>query len=312
MINLHSSVCGFYKFEATDESTGDKRILADWFPNLITNNGLNLLATSGSYIAVCQVGTGSSVPSVSDTALANKIASNSSGVSFASGTTTSAPYYTWIRNVYRFNAGVATGNISEVGVSPFESTTGNLFSRALVTDSESNPISITVLANETLDVTYELRYYAPVSDIVGTFTTDGTEFSWVSRAMNCDENTHLGWGIQDSGAGSFGYVMSEFSTYSWLSFAGIRAYSGAIGGITGAPGGSSVMGSITSNAYITDSYYADHVVSFGISTANYAGGIGAVAGRMGIGSYQLGFTPYIPKTSDDTFSITIRHSWGRY
>lgn len=312
MINLHSTVCGFYKFEATDESTGEQRILADWFPNLITDNGLNLLATSGRYLGVCQVGTGSSAPSVSDTALANRIASNSSGASFTYGTTTSAPYYTWIRNVYRFNAGVATGNVSEVGVSPAGSTTGNLFSRALVVDSELNPTSITVLANETLDVTYELRYYAPTSNIVGTFTTDGTEFSWTSIAMNCDENTYLGWGIQDAGTGTFGYAVPETNTYSWSSGAGIRAYSGGIGSITSAPEGSSVMGSITNNAYIAESHYIDHVVSFGISVANYAGGIGAVAGRMGIGSYQIGFTPYIPKTADDVFSITIRHSWGRY
>jgi len=311
MINLKSNVGGFYKLEITNNNTNEKRVAADWFKNLITDNGLNLLATSGRYLGVCQVGSGSSTPLVSDTALASIMASNSSGVSFTYGTTTSAPYYTWIRNVYRFNAGVATGNISEIGVSPAGSTTGNLFSRALVLDGEGNPTTITVLSNETLDVTYELRYYAPSTDISGSFMIGSSSYSWISRASNVDGNDSLGWGLQDDGASSFGYVVPETNTYPWLSEAGIRAYSGAISSITEIPSGSSVMGTISANSYISGSFYINHVVSFSISQANYAGGIGSVSGRMGIGSYQIGFTPHIPKTSDDVFSITIRHSWGR-
>lgn len=129
------------------------------FHNLVLTTGLARMAVD-TWINRCCVGTGNSTPVASQVALDNFLASTKTT---ALGTTdtggiqvTEAPFYWFGRSTWRFNVGVATGNISEVGLGWGDS---NLWNRALVKDIEGNPTTITVLADEYLDVISEVRIY---------------------------------------------------------------------------------------------------------------------------------------------------------
>ena len=153
----HETQCaGWFKIEAT-RPDGTRRVLADWFPNLILNGGLDRMGANPDYLSWCQVGSGSTAPVAAQTALVNRIAGTSTQQNNVSGAQASAPYYGWYRRTYRFAQGVAAGNLSEVGVG--WATSGSLFSRALILDGGGSPTTITVLSDEVLDVTYELRRY---------------------------------------------------------------------------------------------------------------------------------------------------------
>jgi hypothetical protein len=288
MLELKFEVCGFFKLEAI-KPDGSKRIVADWFPNLITNNGLNLLATSSATFSYCHVGSGSTDPAVTDTQLTTFIA----GVLFKSSSSAVqaiSPYYTALIRVYSFNAGVADGNLSEIGIG-FTSTTGNLFSRALILDGAGNPTTITILPDEVLDVTYECRIYVPETDILGTIVLNSISYDWTSRA---------------SLAGTLSWSITTIQTA-----ASITVCDAPIGLITTSPAGSASLGTDTTAAYIADSHYVDVTVTWGLTLGNFTGGIDSVFGSIGSAWYQIGFSPAIPKTSSDTLTLVIRHSWGR-
>ena len=51
-MRIHEDVEGWYKFEAV-RPDGTKRLLADWFPNLITDAGLERMAGNGDWMRYC-------------------------------------------------------------------------------------------------------------------------------------------------------------------------------------------------------------------------------------------------------------------
>lgn len=293
MIELESKVAGMFKIEAV-KADGSRRVLADWFPNLITNYGLNYIGSSTDWLNCCQVGSGSTPPNVADTALASRIAGTSTINSTVDGNQSSAPYFVWRRNTYRFAEGVATGNISEVGVGP--SINGNLLSRALILDSGGTPTTISVQSDESLDVTYEFRYYPPATDNTFTLNISGVDYSVTTRAASVTSSSD--WTLNFMWRGSL--------------LGSARAYNGAIGSITGSPSGAgSAASSKVDASYSANSHQREGTVTWALNSGNLSGGIGAITVQHGIGLYQLGFTPKIPKNSTKIFSITVRHSWAR-
>jgi len=183
MNNLNTQVAGEYKLVAV-QPDGTERILANWFPNLITNAGLNRMGTASDYTNNCQVGTGSTTPQFTDTALVSSLAAQSSVTTTSTSEATAPLYQRTITKRFRFNTGVATGNLTEVGVG--WATTGSLFSRALILDGSGNPTTVTVLSTETLDVYYRLTIYPYINDITGTIELGGEEYSYTMRAASLD------------------------------------------------------------------------------------------------------------------------------
>lgn len=302
-MKIKCGIAGYYKFEAVNAKTGIKRLLSDWNKNLITDAGMDMLGGSGNYLYSCKVGTGSSTPSFGDTALSNYLASHSSIMSTTYGTSSSAPYYCFIRNVYRFNAGVATGNISEVGVG---NTSNILFSRSLILDGGGNPTTITVLSDEYLDVTYEYRYYAPYSDVTGSILLNGVSYSYTSRACNASDSSYIsGWGHN--------YIYGDTENKTLSSTAtGDRVYDGSIGSVTSSPSGNNLQVAVpTAGSYSAGSHSINHTFNASLSQGNLAAGISAIKTHIGVGAYQVGFSPAIPKTSSHVLSITFTHSWSR-
>ena len=290
----HETQCaGWFKIEAI-RPDGARRVLADWFPNLILNGGRNRMGANSDYLYWCQVGSGSTAPVAAQTALVNRIAGTNTHRNEANGAQASAPYYGWYRRTYRFAQGVAAGNLSEVGVG--WATSGSLFSRALILDGGGSPTTITVLSDEVLDVTYELRRYPGTVDLTGTVVLDGVTHNWVSRAAAVTDQ------------------------YSWAAAGAMAldqaaAYNGNIGAVTALnPSGTSGSLSVTPLAYSSGSYTRAATVSAGLNQSNLSGGIRSILIRSaatGIGGYQIQFDPAIPKDDTKVLTLTIRHTWAR-
>lgn len=291
---LHcGGVSGYYLIEAV-KANGESRVLADWFPNLITNAGLDMLSTGG-FMSCCQVGSGTTEPNVLDTALASRVAGTTSASTVTRTATTSAPYYTSYTRTYTFAEGVAAGNLSEVGISA--TVNGELFSRARILDGIGNPTTITVLGDEILRVTYQLRHYRPVTDQTGTVTIGGVTHDYVSRASDITSATELN---------SYGFS-SDHSAHS------ARVYSGGIDAVTGSPSGTSAtIGDPVSGEYTPGSHVRGVSASASIDQGNVAGGIRSATFGSGAGSFQVEYDPPIAKDNTKVMTLNWQLSWGRY
>lgn len=297
MINMKVEVSGHYKLEIRSADGSVRQALE--FDNLITNIGLNRMGESADWLTYCQVGSGSTTPAFTDTALAAWIASSSSTYgSIVQANQPTPPYYCSTTKTFRFSAGTATGNLSEVGVG-WTTASGNLFSRALILDGLGDPTTITVLSDETLDVTYQIRQYMPTVDSGGTVILRSISHTYVGRASGVTNAYY--WFL-----GSYGVASSNHGINNHYS-----AYSGAIGAIDSAPSGTSALGVPTALTYSLDSLEREHTLDFGVSVANFVGGIQSILFHMGTGDYQFGFTPAIMKTDVDELSLTFKISWAR-
>jgi hypothetical protein len=313
-MGFKTKVSGFYKIEVKKIVDGKEVITrtVDWFPNLITNTGLDLLATSNFYLGYCCVGSDNTTPEVTDSALGGLITADATVISREWGTESASPYYCWTRWTYRFGEGVAAGNLSEVGVSDLETSTA-LLSRALVLDTGGNPTTITMLSDEFLDVTYEIRFYPKLTDSAGSVVFTGSiggSYSWDMRSSQVgvfgSNDSSDGWGW-NQGVNTILRTMRG-SGDGW------KAYSSVMGPITGKPAtlvtGNPVAG-VTSPAYVPGSYEAYGVIRFELDEGNDLLGIRSLQGVFGLGTLQIEFDTPVMKTANDIFELTIKHSWAR-
>lgn len=302
-INLPAGVAGYIKIEATNEKTGERRVVADWFKNLITDAGMNRLGVlNPNCTQYCLVGSGSNTPAVSDTSLGTFVAVHSTTNASSNGTAASAPYYRWFRQTYRFNAGVATGNLTEVGFGWSNSNT-NIFSRSLIKDGNGNPTTVTVLADEFLDITYEFRVYQSTTDFVTVKTIEGVDTTITMRPCQITDNYYshspsqlLFYGIRNTDNGAYGG----------------RVYSGAIADVTLAPSGTtaSANATMTSDAYANNSFTMTGTHTIGLNYGNMAFSAYQFA-ISGFGYYQVGFSVPVQKTSSKTFTLSVSFTWSR-
>jgi len=304
-IELVSEVAGFYTLElfrvdATGaEIKGSRRRPVPTFKNLITNAGLDRMGAFTDYTNFCQVGSGATPPAVGDSGLVAKVAGVGTPVSRVTANQPSAPYYASTTKTFEFGVGVAAGNLSEVGIGWAD--TGSLFSRALIVDGSGSPTTITVLPDEILQVTYQLRYYAPTVDNSGNLTLNGVSTDWVSRASNV---TVAVGGWNSPGDTSAGF--DSTSSYQ-------RVHDGVVSAdVTSSPSGTqSERTSASDAAYSAGSYARSGNCVWGLAQGNFATGIKSAFVRHGVGSYQIGFTPAIMKTSSQVLTLTFRHAWAR-
>ncbi len=292
------------------------------FTNLITDAGLNMLGNdatwcgnSSTLFGACYVGTGSTAPAVGDTALAAYLATSSSrtGQTAINVTQDGSNYYMGQRFVYRFDQGVGTGNLSELGTG---TSSTNLFSRALIRDPiTGNPVTITKLPDEFMDVTFELRVYVSAADTTGTVTISGVTYDTVTRI--CDINSPNMWAV-DFRMTTRGIVAAGPSYFVGAKANQCAVYAGTLGAVTGRPSGANV--SIPDNsstvlttpaAYVTGSFERKATFTLGLSDGNVAGGIRSIVYRSGLGFWQTQFTPAIPKTEANVWAQDTVQAWGR-
>ena len=295
-MNIHRGLSGRYRIEAHDPETGSTRLLADWFENLITDNGLDLVGSSASYTSCCQVGTGATAASNSDTTLQSYVAGTNTVSSTETGVSGSSPYYAYLRKKYDFALGAVVGNMSEVGVGT-TTTTGNLFSRALIVDGGGSPTTVSVLVTEQLRVTYELRFYAYETDVTGSMLVGGVSTSYTLRPANA--NTNVGTPGAQATFTSDGTVYPSTST---------------LGAITSTPsgGGTLLISGASVGSYVSSSHEVVGTFSMGTTSGNASGGIGCMRLSTTLGVFQISFSPAIDKDNTKTLSMEFTISWGRY
>jgi len=304
MINLKSEVEGFYTLRlGTIDAEGNEVDCYEPVPtflNLITNGGLERMGNNSDWLLWTYVGSGSAAPNFNDSAMNNLVASTTTTQSSVDGSQSTAPYFTWVRNTRRFSAGQAAANLSEVGTGWADA----LFSRALIVDADGNPTTITVGAEQFLDVTYEFRFHPKTTDDTGAFTLTGSiggTYDYTFRASSVTSNSGLdGWAISQNG--------TRMTATSGVGL----VYNGAIGAITGQPSGAlAISQTLAGISYVASSLESKVVMPFGLDQGNLAGGIKSAWFKQGIGTFQVEFTPALMKTNESLLNLEFSHSWGR-
>jgi hypothetical protein len=257
---------------------------------------------AGALIGGCVLGSASSTPAVTDTSISSILGSSSTlqawGVSTAN--TTTPPYWCSYYWKFRFNTGVATGNISQVAMAYDSVSAGTaLFSLALVKDSGGTPITITKLADEVLDVTYTLQLYCPTSDVTGVVSISGIDYNYTVRPSSA-----ASWDASNNLASI------------WL----VGAFSGVIGTQLGTPSGTGEYNASTPtfSSYTAGTFTRDLAVLWDLNQGN-VGGIRAVVIATGTGGatrWQVEYSRVsdsaaIPKDAAKRLTLNFRFSWGR-
>lgn len=292
--------------------TGESRNLAS-FENLILDSGLNRLGT-GSVIDGACVGTGTTVPENSQTSLGSllRVTTTEQSRTELSGSTT-APYYAECRIVYRFAAGTAAGNLSEVGlgwgVNTSANTISGLWCRALIKDNAGNPTTITVLSDEVLDIVYTLQLHPPASDITGTFNLSGEAYQYTLRPAYVNNREVYAYHWRASS------ILAQINT-----FYGVIAKTGTIGSVTSGPSGTaSGSGDITmtKQPYVNGSKQCVFNIAAGLNSANLAGGIRSMQFSLYGNAWQAEFSRVsdggtIPKNNTNVLTFPFWVSWDRH
>jgi hypothetical protein len=299
ILPIHLRMSGFFRLVAVNAYTGVERELVPWFPNLILDAGLNRMGTA-SYIAAAQVGTGNGAPSVVETGLQNYRSGTTTIQLTETGTSVSPPYYGYTRKTFRFGLGAASGNLAEVGVGAV-ATTGQLFSRSLIVDGFGVPTTVTVLSDEYLDVSYELRCYAPSTTTSYNTVISGVTYACQTRPSVVTDQTR--WA-----------PLFDVVAFRIIGSAPDNVYySGAIGAVTSSPSGTTASASTgTMLPYDNNSLHRDFQIFAGLDQGNIVGGIRSTFVGTTLGAFQTEFNPVIPKTNIQTLALIYRIGWGRY
>jgi len=309
-----SGMAGEYRIVARKADSGEERVLADWFSNLITDIGLNNIVNNG-WKAWCHVGTGTNAPAEADASLQTPVASTAAISNSVTSNAGAPSYYSQASIDYTFPVGA--GTYTEVGVSNKAHTDGTqlMFSRARIVDGSGNPTSITVLADEFLVVTYRIRIYPPLTDVSGTISIGSDVYNYTIRAANITNFGRWGNFLQNAG---WGFSFNSSGNYLQLAL-----YSGALAAVTTLPSGvlgSSPSGKFTNVAYIDGSYQVLGEVIAVFESYNSAGFIRSISWvkqtpsgtPYRCGEYQLQFFPDVPKNVNIQLTFTLGMGWGRY
>lgn len=315
-----SGVSGHYRITA-HKLDGRSRVVADWFENLILDTGLIQMGLTG-FITSCSVGTGNAEPVTTQTSLQSLLATTTTKNTRTFGVNSGLPYYGWSQVVFRFPVGAAAGNISEVGVGW---TASNLFSRSLIKDVGGNPTSINILSDEVLDVTYQLRQYAPASDVTQVINVSGTNHTvtirpymaassrvgWDSFLTTGDVSSMLGQ-VACAITGNYAY-MSNLVVYDASHSLVTSVTSIPYNGTTNkAYNSASSAGYMFNSTYLNDKV-ARGGVALGLNDGNFSEGIALLTvPTVNLGHYQVGFNPPILKTASHTLRVDLTIGWDRY
>ena len=172
-------VRGHYRLEVREAGTNKLKDVKE-FDNLIVDRLLNLY--SGQFGAQSQyitVGTSTATPDPTAVNMPGQIAYKEVSSSVVIQNPTAPDYVSGRRFGTRFNAGAINNTITSVGT--INNGNNTLCSWALILDDNGNPTSVTVGANEYLDVYYEMYYYPDLSETTGTFTLEGNTYQYVAK-----------------------------------------------------------------------------------------------------------------------------------
>lgn len=302
----------------TSKDAECKQVVKDtgFFDNLITNTGMNRIGevtTNAIYSieafnTLCGrfvVGSGSAEPQFTDTALQNPVAFASSNVELVNESSNYERGWYEITVRHQFGQGQAAGNLSEIGIQR-TSTSGPLWSRALILDGQGNPTTITVLPDDFLTCYYTLRIMIPKEDAVFNIDVDYGEDGVVPTVVTGrplranDTDPVVGWGLQTAG------TVSER--------AALQFYTGGLAAPTASAPLGSPIGSQTTNfsivPYIPDSFERYVTRTNGLNQHNSQELRTARLNAL-MGAWQIEFDPPLQKNNTQTMQVTFGYSWAR-
>lgn len=281
-----------------DESTMNVVHDTGWFPNLVMLNGLDTVGNLSGFVTYGSIGTGTTPPVNTSPQMDSWLASSStSGVSNGVFTIVpAAPNYEYASiKSKRYNAGIGTGLITEIGLGS-EGDGTNLYNRQLI------PTPFNKTANQILDVLCQQTIWPPLGDTLADITVAGIVYNTITRGSLYLSTTYISpWGNMGIGGG------------------GSHGYSGDISAtVEGQPSGTFGTAVGTSWGvlpYTPGNHYIDFKLTYGLGNFN-VGGIQAFKCSTNHCYYQTSFKDPlnadapIPKTDIDIGDFTMRLSWA--
>ena len=290
---------------------GTVRLDTGFFPNVITNLGLDAIGGGNNLFMFCAVGGGNSTPLKTNTKLDNFLGAGSqisSESKYDYDPVRDTEFYKCSRTVgYRFT-GLDNKNISEVGlVSSNNREQHSALTRTLIKNSNGDPTVITVLSGEILELQYRLWQVFGVKDK-----------DQVVTAMIDDVEVPFNVKIRLAGVGSsWGYASTVGESVTFRGSSGNRFGTGEIGAITGRISGDSFGNApeMSWEAYQPSTYKRKFYINNSITQAVHP--IRSFLFSTGLGAYQVRFGTVdgdlpIDKTNQDFLQLGFEMSWGRY
>ena len=302
-VGLHGEVKVIVK-----RADGTVRLDTGFFPNVITNLGLDAIGNDQNLFMFCAVGGGNSTPLNTNTKLDNFLKTGlqiSSESKYDYDPVRDTKFYKCSRTVgYRFT-GLDNKNISEVGlVSSEVPGQHSAYTRTLIKNSNGEPTVITVLSGEILELHYRLWQVFDLKDKdqVVTAMIDGVKVPVNVKIRLADVgglryNTVVGIGII--------YHGRDYSLFS----------TGEIGEITGTISGQVLAPILSWEAYQPSTYKRKFYVNNSITDVVIP--IRSLLFYTRLGAYQVRFGTVdgdlpIDKTGQDILQLGFEMSWGRY
>lgn len=189
---------GKYRLEVTNTETGE--YLDTGFVKNVFLDKFFSLSSAADTRFICRVvfGSGTNTPQKTDTGLQSLISGSgldNKGVLAKRERTGNIFKYTQ-RVSFEGAKGAVTGNVSELGLSFSYDNTG-LFTRALVKDSQGNPTTISLGANDIIKLTYDVGFTVDLStslmdtqiiDVGGVSTTVELHAAGYNKTGNTTNN----------------------------------------------------------------------------------------------------------------------------
>lgn len=288
------------------------------FPNIITDYGINRLAYN-SQSNWAHVGTGTTPPTVNDAQLEALVASTTATSADPLGSVIGVdvdPGWPFRRRInYEFPVGTFDGTkiITEVGIS--EGETENLFSRALLEDTDGNPTSLLVLSDEILTITYARYTYLVLTDSNTVLNVDGVPTTVTGRAVSLGNASCRG--LQ----GNPIYVLGNpqpVDGFPSIDTSFVLSTQTLYDQTDNSPCSMTVFSEQRGNTGVRDAYIENSLIKTGSvfyeqTRGNLDGnGIGSIVFLHGIGMWQFAFNPKIPKDTNTRITFSTSLSWGRY
>lgn len=302
--NVENKIGAIFKL-VVRKASGEIARESEWTHNLVLDAGLARMSVEG-WINRCCVGTGNSNPSVGQTQLDSFLASTLTEQALTNGRQTAAnPVYWWAQKTWRFGAGVAAGNISEVGLG-WSNT--NLWNRALIKDINGDPTTITVLSDEYLDVISEVRVY-PTQTLSGSFNLLDKLGNIIST------HNYIGQPVFPSQAS---WQAERVVGYHLFFYSGGISGLGLTANPTGEQGGVEYTSLV--NTYPTTKSMRS-VFTLQLSNLNTTHKtlqfkatipMASNSNQYSMGGYVFEISPTITKKSSQIMTYTFEIGWGRY
>ena len=289
------------------------RLDTGFFPNVITNLGLDAIGNDNDLFNYCAVGGGNSKPLNTNTKLDNPLqvgSQISSESKYDYDPVRDTEFYKCSRTVgYRFE-GLDNKNISEVGlVDDYRPEFHSAFTRTLIKNSAGEPTVITVLSGEILELQYRLWQVFDVKDKdqVVTAMIDGVEVPFNVKIRLAGVGGNLG------GSWSYAAVVGAHLTFQGNNYH--QFGTGELGEITGQNSGLTNVYGLSWEAYQPSTYKRKFYVNASITDAVHP--IRSFLFFTGLGAYQVRFGTVdgdlpIDKTEQDILQLGFEMSWGRY